>query len=151
MARRQAEPPQTVMVRVEALRRYVHDFLRMAAEMVMMQGKAGCPYDHDVRGPHDEQCPELGDDIEDSENEEWANGVAKARNALDKLLDKDAVRRDARKDTRTAPYAGHEVVIDELQRNWEDAIRKVRREQAVETNSGQNHKGTYMGNTRKTA
>ena len=135
-ARKQAEPPHALRVKVDGLRKYVHEFLHMAAEMVILQGKDGYAHDHDLRETELVGCPDLDDDIEDSEAEEEINFVGKPRNAFDKLLDKDAVARAAMRAPRVDPYEGHYVEIDDLQMNWENAIKQVRKEQAALTFQG---------------
>ena len=93
-ARKEADPPAAVTLQVQYLRRYVHDFLHMAANMVTRQGK-DLPYDHDVKARERVQGPDLDDDDDavTSDDEVNAGGKYKPKKPFDKMVNRGAATR----------------------------------------------------------
>ena len=119
-----------MLLKVEELRKYVHEFTIMAAKMVTVQGHNGYPVDHDEKVKLAAETAESkdtdGEDL-DGVKKKWNR---KPKTAKGKVAAKHGMEEVCRSEIKTLrdPYEGHGIQIDELQRNWENAIRRVHQE-----------------------
>ena len=109
----------------------------MAAEIVVKQGEKAYPMDRDEKTGEGQET--LDDDaFEDA----TAKKTPKPKSAADRMVDKGALQRSAvkRKFSDKDPYEGHGAKKDELQENWEKAIKAVRKHDMETRHVLKNHR-----------